>query len=66
MIWGRASKEALSHKRLPINSRNSVLEQRVGRSGDRGRTRSIRLLPRIDPAGFMRAKMDIIIFTKGH
>ena len=32
-----------------------------GRSGDHGRTRNLCLLPRIDPTGFMRVKMNIAL-----
>jgi hypothetical protein len=35
--------------------------QRIGRSGDHGLTRNLCLLPRIDPAGFMRVKMNITL-----
>jgi hypothetical protein len=38
-----------------------VLFQRIGRSGYRGPTRNLCLLPRIDPAGFMRVKMNIAL-----
>ena len=38
------------------SSRNGELQLRVGRSGDRGRTRNLCLLPRLDPAGFMKVK----------
>ena len=43
---------------LPVNFRIGVPKQRIGRSGDRGRTRNLCLLPRIDPKGFMRVKMN--------
>ena len=33
----------------------------IGRSGDRGRTRNLCLLPGIDPKGFMRVKMNIAL-----
>jgi len=36
-----------------------------GQSGDRGHTRSLYLYPRIDPARFMRIKMNIAL-AKGH
>jgi len=53
--------------KLPVGlrptSRNGALLQRIGRNGDRGRTRSPCLLPRLrlDPTGFMGGKMNIAL-----
>ena len=47
----------------PVNFKEwrAIVAEDIGRSGDRGRTRNLRLLPRIDPAGFMRVKTNIAL-----
>ena len=44
---------------------SSAMARHSGQSSDRGHTRSLYLCPRIDPAGFMRIKMNIAL-AKGH
>ena len=66
MTWGWTLKKALKYEGLPVDfkvSRNGVAcyKQRIGRSRDRGRTRNLCLLPRIDPTGIMRVKMNIAL-----
>jgi hypothetical protein len=61
MTWGRTLKKALKCKGLPVNFKEWRAIARIGRSGDRGRTRNLCPLPRIDPTGFMRVKMNIAL-----
>ena len=56
MTWGRTLKKALKCKGLPVN-----FKEWIGRSGDHGRTRNLCLLPRIDPTGFIKVKMNIAL-----
>jgi len=51
--------EALKCKGFPVNFKEWRVIAEEGRSGDRGRTRSLCLLLRINPTGFMRVKMNI-------
>ena len=49
MTWGWTLKKALKCKGLPANFKEWRAIAEIGRSGDRGRTRNLCLLPRIDP-----------------
>jgi hypothetical protein len=63
LTWGRTLKKAPKWKckGLLVDFKEWRAKQRIGRSGDRGRTRNLCLLPRIDPIGLMRIKMNIAL-----